>query len=189
MMRISYSRVLQASVMIALATVAGCGGSGAQPASHPAVTQQSSGPTAGPPSSPPATPQAAAIAPGHGSPQDAADGLIQNELAGNMVASCAYIDPGSQSACQNGAGQADHPTGTAKIDGAVISGNEALVEVTGSICSPGSDCQSNTNPALGMPTGSKTFAQAYSQQLGGTGFSPITCIKINGLWYVNPGQN
>lgn len=72
------------------------------------------------------------------------------------------------------------------MDGAVISGKRALVKVTGHVCLSGkSDCQSNSDPEAGMPSGSESFTQAYDKAVAGNAFSPLPCIKVKGRWYVN----
>lgn len=127
------------------------------------------------------------VVPGHQTPQDAVDGLVQSELAGNLSQACGYVAPATQATCNSAASSGSAPpavTGHADILGAVISGTEALVEVTGSVCTSGT-CSSSSDPTLGMPHGSETFAQAYSKAQHGGGFSPVPCIEVNGSWYVN----
>jgi hypothetical protein len=128
--------------------------------------------------------RAPVIAPGHDTPEDAVDGLIQAELAGNSSQICSYLVPSSQSACNQQALPAF--TGNIVVDDDIISGSEALVSATGSICVNGGGCNSNSDPSLGMPTGQDSFAQAYDQALNNSGsFSPVPCIEENGMWYVN----
>jgi hypothetical protein len=68
----------------------------------------------------------------------------------------------------------------------IISGSEALVSATGSICVNGGGCDGNSDPSLGMPAGQAAFAQAYDQALdNSSSFSPVPCIDENGSWYVN----
>jgi len=132
--------------------------------------------------------QAPAIAPGYGTPEDAVAGLIQGELADDSSELCSYLLPSSQSACNQDAQQQPLPafTGNPTIAGGKISGSEALVAVTGSICEDGGECTGNSDPSVGMPNYDETFAQAYEQALNNTGgFSPVPCIEENGNWYVN----
>lgn len=133
---------------------------------------------------------ASVITPGHSTPQDAEEGLIKGELADNWVQACSYIVPSSQSACASAAQGNELPTltGKATVDSAVISGNEALVVVTGSMCSSTTGCASNSVGSTGMPDTYITFTQAYDQVLentSDTSLSPVPCIEENGLWYVN----
>jgi hypothetical protein len=132
--------------------------------------------------------QAPVIAPGYDTPEDAVDGLIQAELADNSSQICSYLVPSSQPACDQQAQQQQLPafTGNITVDNDVISGSEALVSATGSICANGGGCTGNSDPSLGMPGGQETFAQAYDQALNNSGcFSPVPCIEENGMWYVN----
>jgi len=137
----------------------------------------------------PASPQAAVVSPGHDKPQGAVAGLLQAEVAGNGSDLCSYLLPSSQSVCDQDEQTSPLPafTGNVTPDGYAISGSEALVAVTGSICSSeGSGCASNSDPSIGMPNGQETFADAYAQALNNTGsFSPVPCIEENGMWYVN----
>lgn len=124
-----------------------------------------------------------AVAPGHDTPQDAADGLIQAELSGNQQQACTYFVPSAQSSCRGQ--QPQLPKGTAAVKGVVMSGDQALVEVTGHICVQTNECQTSTDPTVGMPKGTVTFTQAYQNALNGVTFTPVPCIKVNGQWYVN----
>jgi hypothetical protein len=132
--------------------------------------------------------QAPVIAPGYDTPEDAVDGLIQAELADNSPQICSYLVPSSQPACDQQAQQQQLPsfTGNITVDNDIISGSEALVSATGSICANGGGCTGNSDPSLGMPDSQETFAQAYDQALSNSGsFSPVPCIEENGMWYVN----
>lgn len=124
---------------------------------------------------------------GFGTPQQVVTGFVQTELAGHWTKLCAYLAPSTRASCTSQAGSlTGKPTGKVTVDGAVIRGKRALVKVTGHVCLSGkTNCQSNSDPMLGMPTGSKTFTQVYNKAVAGGGFSPIPCIKVKGRWYVN----
>lgn len=124
-----------------------------------------------------------AVAPGHDTPEQAADGLIQAELAGNQRLLCSYATPAQQASCRSLFIPAF--TGHLSVAGALTSGDRALVEITGRICQAGNGCQVSTNPSLGMPVGSVTFAQAYDKALHSGEFSPVPCLKVSGKWYVD----
>jgi hypothetical protein len=128
-----------------------------------------------------------AAASGVATPQQVVTEFIQNELAGHWSKLCYYFPPAKRPGCSSDAGSlSGKPTGKLTVDGAVISGTRALVKVTGHICLSGkSDCQGNTDPELGMPTGSETFLQAYDKAVANGAFSPLPCIKVKGQWYVN----
>ena len=95
--------------------------------------------------------------------------------------------PSSQAACNQQAPQLSAFTGNATVDGAVVSGSEALVEVTGSMCSSNSGCNSSSDPSVGMPNDQVTFQQAYDQVMSNSNnsLSPVPCIQDGGQWYVN----
>ena len=97
--------------------------------------------------------------------------------------------PSSLAACEQNAQQLPTFTGDATVAGDVVSGSEALVEVTGSMCAAG-DCASNSDPSMGMPSSQESFADAYDQALssGNSAFSPVPCIEENGEWYINYAQ-
>jgi hypothetical protein len=164
-----------APAALVVVVLAGCGAavtssSGtANPSTSAPVAIQSSGP--------------GAVAPGHGTPQEAADGLIQAELAGNLPLACTYFVPAQQASCRGL--QMSLPKGNVSVDGAIVSGDLALVEITGHVCTTGNGCQTNTNPSLGLPKGSETFEQAYDKALASGNFSPVPCQKVNGKWYVS----
>ena len=176
------SRVL-ATLAVLGAGLAGC--SAASSSSSSGSASSPGGATSPAPSaSVTATPGGtAAVAPGHGTPEQAADGLVQAELAGNLHLACSYAVPSQQASCDSL--QISLPKGHVLVVGALTSGARALVEITGHICMSGNGCQTSTNPSLGMPTGSQTFMQAYNKALTSGEFSPVPCLKVNGKWYVN----
>jgi len=127
------------------------------------------------------------VAGGFGTPQQVVTGFVQTELAGHWSKLCSYFPPAKRSGCTSDAASlSGKPTGKLTVDGAVISGKRALVKVTGHVCLSGkSDCQGNSDPEAGMPSGSETFTQAYDKAVAGNAFSPLPCIKVKGRWYVN----
>jgi hypothetical protein len=164
-----------AAAALAVAGLAGCSA---------AATSSGGAASPGPSASVPAqTGGTATVAPGHDTPQDAADGLIQAELSGDLPLACTYFVPTQQATCREL--QISLPKGHVSVAGAITSGDLALVEITGHVCSSGSGCQTNTDPSLGLPTGSETFKQAYDKALNSGEFSPVPCKKVNGRWYVN----
>jgi hypothetical protein len=130
--------------------------------------------------------------PGYGSPQDAVDGFYQSELAGDWAAVCSYVTPSAQALCLAGTSGQGAATGHVTVGNAVISGNEALVAVTGSICAPSTPCVANSDPSLGMPPSPSQFAVYYQRAVANsttstTVISPIPCSDIGGKWYVEFG--
>jgi hypothetical protein len=177
-----------------LAVTAGCGSassSGAASATAASTTTSTAASTASATTSTGAGARSAAAgsaAAGSATPREAVAGFVQTELAGHWKQLCSYLPPGMRSACISGSTSiSGKPTGKLTVGSAVVSGQRAMVPVTGHICLPGrSDCLGNTNPEAGLPTGSETFTQAYDKAVAaGGGFSPVPCIKVNGRWYVN----
>jgi len=132
--------------------------------------------------------------PGHGTPQDAVEGLMQGVARGNWILACSYAAPDTRQACFQS--NADFGTDTGQIttiDGADINGDYALVEITGTVCNKLVGCVSNLNPSSGMPTSPSDFRTAYDAALPSTPhrigliISPLPMIKVNGQWYVNYG--
>jgi hypothetical protein len=176
-----YAVVRAAAVACALSfVVAACGGAAAGPATSgthspaAATTASNAAPSSGP---------ADAI-----TPQDAENGLIKGELADNWTQACSYIVPSTQPICNQAAQKGALPifTGQAIVAGAAISGSEALVAVTGSMCGTTTGCASNSDPSVGMPSSKVTFIQAYEKALNNSNsLSPVACIEENGKWYIN----
>ena len=143
-----------------------------------------------PPTTPPPTTTAT---PGYGSPEDAVDGFYQGELAGDWAAVCSYVTPSAQAPCLAGTSGQGAATGQVTVGQAMISDNEALVSVTGSICAPSSPCVTNSDPSLGMPPSLSQFPADYQTAVANstsgstTVISPMPCSQINGKWYVNFG--
>jgi hypothetical protein len=199
-----YAVVRAAAVACALSfVVAACGGAAAGPATSgthspaAATTASSAAPSSGPASasaplsaSAAAKPaESAATAPADAiTPQDAENGLIKGELADNWTQACSYIVPSTQPICNQAAQKGALPifTGQATVAGAAISGSEALVAVTGSMCGTTTGCASNSDPSVGMPSSKVTFIQAYEKALNNSNsLSPVACIEENGKWYIN----
>ncbi len=143
--------------------------------------------------------------PGNDSPADAVDGFYQNELAGDWLAVpppfpsalhgvCSYVIPSAQDLCDAGTVGQGPATGRVTVGQAVVSGDEALVPVTGNICAPSSPCVSNADPTTGMPLGPSEFAADYQAAVANstgstTVLSPMPVSEVNGQWYVDFGQS
>ena len=136
---------------------------------------------------------AGGVSPGHDSPKAAADGFITDLVAGG-TSWCSYVDPADQSTCVTGASEAGLTvTGTFQIRNQVIVGSEAIVSVTGSLCTRSNasvttagGCDSNSDPDAGLPPGAGTFAVAYSAAVNNsTDYNAVPCVAVNGSWYVN----
>ena len=160
-------------IAVLVACLAGCSAA-ASSSTGTASVATSSGPRAS---------ATAVVVPGHDTPEQAADGLIQAEQAGNQRLLCSYAVPSQQANCRSL--QIFVLKGHISVVGALTSGDRALVEITGHTCWAGNGCQDSTDPSLGMPGGSLTFTQAYNKALTSNEFSPVPCLKVNGKWYVN----
>jgi len=178
-----------------LGVTAGCGSAATSGGASGVATVMASGGASGGGSTGSATAASTAgagtgtgsVAGGSGTPQQVVTGFVQTELAGHWSELCSYFPPAKRSGCTSDAASLKgKPTGKLTVDGAVISGKRALVKVTGHVCLSGkSDCQGNSDPEAGMPSGSETFTQAYDKAVAGNAFSPLPCIKVKGRWYVN----
>jgi lysophospholipase L1-like esterase len=138
----------------------------------------------------PATPSpSGSIAPGHATPQEAVDGFFQARFQGNETLACSYASPASRANCSSQNSQEPAITGNIAFNGADVSGQFALVELTGHLCYPGRACESNTNPLLNMPASPASFQQVYLALVKSTTytFSPYPCIRVGGMWYINLG--
>jgi hypothetical protein len=113
--------------------------------------------------------------------------MFQSELAGDWSDSCYYKDFAFQ---QPGVCPSDMTGNTVKgsyqIVNQIISGNAALVFVTGSVCyGDGGGCLGNSDPTAGAPRSPADFSSAFGQAANdGNTFSPIPCYLVNGQWYV-----
>ncbi len=135
---------------------------------------------------------------GSATPSDAVTGLIAGLLANSAQQACQYVLPSQQSACEAGTDPAflaiTGYSGSATVVGQTVSDDEALVEVTGSLCitksgnSAGPQCAGNNEASTGMPSGTTTFASAYTAALTTPNLSPFPCQQVDGKWYVSSGS-
>jgi hypothetical protein len=190
MIRAGIPALLLATAAV-LAVTAGCGSASSSGAAGGTVSSTGSAASATAAGTASATTSTGAgarsAAAGFATPRAAVAGFVRTELAGHWTQLCSYFPPGKRSACVSGSGSiSGKPTGKLTVGSAVVSGKRAMVRVTGHICLSGkTDCQGNTNPEAGLPTGSETFTQAYDKAVAGGAFSPVPCVKVNGRWYVN----
>ncbi len=138
------------------------------------------------------SPSGAPVTQGHGSPAAAIAGLYQSELNSNWSATngaCSYVQPDAQAACVSLEGGNGAATGNFQIHATVTQGNEALVEVTGSITAPGSPAVSNSDPVTGMPGSGSSFPTVFDDLVNSSAtiMSPAPCIEVNGQWYADVG--
>ncbi len=158
-----------AGLAVVASLAAGCGG-GHSPQAVPPVAEPF-------PSAGDATPQAAVA------------GFMEG-LSKGPSGACLYVTPQDLLDC----GQAFTSTISFSATGlglgeSTIHGTEALVSVTGRICttiSGKTTCATNTNRSAGQPAQSTTSAFAADFSRGGTlGKRAIPCAEVDGLWYVD----
>jgi hypothetical protein len=137
------------------------------------------------------------IVPGHCTPEQAVDGFFHGELAGDWAQACSYVVPSGQAVCQQDASAAASSpnsapfTGKVTIGVEVIFGSRALVGSAGSLCGSSGACISTNSDSGGMPdSGAAAFETVYNESMSNAdgdyaSFSPLPCLKENGLWYVN----
>jgi hypothetical protein len=134
------------------------------------------------------------VAPGHGSPGAAVLGYVRSLSNKDPDGACGYAAPSEQSACTSSLTQAPkdqlpyfHNEAIAYV---VTHGTQALVGITGSLCSPGStpECVTNTDPAAVFSSG-KSFASLWSQAQAASSsssnsYSLAPCVEVSGKWYL-----
>lgn len=118
---------------------------------------------------------------GYDTPADAVDGFYQALLGGTPAQACAY----ATSPCPDfGSGRI---IGSVSIVDAVSQGDEALVEITGTICR--SAICVPLNDRLVMPNGPASFSAAWASLMSdvyGWAGSPLPCVQdpATGQWRV-----
>jgi hypothetical protein len=117
---------------------------------------------------------------GYTTPADAVDGFYQALLGGTPAQACAY----ATSPCPAfGSGRI---TGNVSIVDAMSRGDEALVEVTGTVCHSAT-CVPLTDRVL-MPTGPASFSTSWASLTAGVygwAGSPLPCVRdATGQWHV-----
>ncbi|GAC1366416.1 MAG: hypothetical protein NVSMB32_10700 [Actinomycetota bacterium] len=129
----------------------------------------------------------AGVAPGNGSPAAAVAGFLDALVGAHPAAACAYVVPSQQAACPG----VVTPLGVS-IDGdpirigeTYVLGTQALVVPLGTICV--GQCQTNTNPRLGLPANDAGFADAYKAATD-TDILTTACQQVAGKWYVFLGN-
>jgi hypothetical protein len=191
-MHIRDSSSFPVAAVFLIAALAGCGNAAsptAQSGNPNATGHSTTALASAQPSKGASATQSSSASPGHDSPEAAADGFLQGELLRKRALACSYVEPATQSICTSAMSQAPAFTGSLAVVSAVISGNLALAEVIGHECTNGAGCSSNANSSSGLPSGSLTFKRAYNEASNSTNsFTPVPCIKVNGMWYVNLTQ-
>lgn len=125
------------------------------------------------------------------SPKGAVIGLLQGFKDKKAAEVCKYTYAGPSVTTQQcitqvaAALKTGSFTGSYKIGNVSVSGDKALVAVTGKFSFLGQTID-NSDPNAGLPSGSTTFTDAYGQANESSDNSPtVPLVKINGKWLVN----
>lgn len=128
--------------------------------------------------------------PGHGSPGSVVAGLVASLASKHLKNQCAYVPPDDQAPCRSQvsqvpASQMPYATNFA-LGYVVISGDKAVVGMTGKFCTPGKspECFTNDDPAAIFST-AKSFAALWANAIKPSKiYSLNPCIEIGGKWYM-----
>ncbi|NNN22249.1 MAG: hypothetical protein HKL80_09650 [Acidimicrobiales bacterium] len=138
-------------------------------------------------------------------PTSAVNSFMSALFSKNASAACQYATGETTSECNvfvediyNGG----NVSGSLNAANYQVSGTEALVTVVGQVCGgvfaqiSGKKCQTNSNPNVGLPSGSTSFAKAWFDNNSNGSIFTVPCEKLNGTWYVylqntpsNPGNS
>ncbi len=133
------------------------------------------------------------------SPQTAVNTFLRIFNNGDASSACTAVEPSFQSKCLKEmkvllAFTTPASGGHLTAANYVIDGNQALVTVVGSYCLTVSflkqtkkQCTSNYDPSKGLPTGSETFATAFSKDSNSSNLMAVPCVLVSGKWYVDLG--
>jgi hypothetical protein len=130
-----------------------------------------------------AGPQPSSVTPGQDTPQAVVAAIYQAEITGDWTTACGLVTPDVQATCNSledgnpAADSGSHFT----VGRAVIQGNEALVEVRGSMCFSGSCGQ-----VQAMPASPGDFQTVFDSVVASSAsiLSPVPCVNIGSKWYV-----
>jgi hypothetical protein len=137
--------------------------------------------------------------PGDGSPGGSLLGTLTSAQAGDFTKFCSYFPPSKQDDCNStysGIPAASLKTAMPTYKNVVVTytaidGDEALVDVTGTICDPSQtpSCTSNSDPAALLDSG-KPFTTLWSESVANSsGYTPFAMTKVNGKWYNYQGSD
>jgi hypothetical protein len=131
----------------------------------------------------------AATAPGHDSPDAAAQG---EHDATTPAQHCAYYPPSALASCQ--AILAEAPASSSwtvrnfALGYLAVDGNKALAGTTGTWCPPDASCWSNDDPAA-IFSQAKPFPVLWAESVAAkmsasTSYSLTPLVKVGGNWYL-----
>ncbi len=102
---------------------------------------------------------------------------------------CRYVDPAVRATCASHAGLGTYSGQNIKIGKPVISGDRALVAITGTLYLNGSSL-SITDPQSGMPNKTISFDQAWKQAVSSSSSLVLSnraasaMKRVSGKWYI-----
>ena len=122
------------------------------------------------------------------SAQSVASTMVADLQQGNFSQICVLVPPAQQVKCQSDVGQLSVQHATFKnlaLGTVTVNGDQALLEMTGSVCVGSGQCISNSDPNVAI-SGGKNFEQAYTQAVSASSSTPfiVPLVKQNGKWYV-----
>ena len=188
----SFSSKLRVPAAAALLAVAACGSAGSSGSAASAAPSWVKALGAG------VTVTAGNAPPGDGSPGASLLSTLASADAGDVAKFCSYFPPSDQASCNLAyAGMSAAALKTAMptdkkvvVTYTAIDGDEALVDVTGTVCNTGEapGCTSNSDPAALLDSG-KPFATLWAECVASTsGYTPFVMTKVNGKWYNYQGD-
>jgi hypothetical protein len=180
-----------AAALLVAAAVAACGSGGSGGSGPSAAPSWAKALGAG------VTVTAGNVSPGDGSPGGSLLGALTGAEAADFSKFCSYFPPSEQDNCNStysGVPAASLKTAMPTYKNVVVTytaidGNEALVNVTGTICDPNQtpSCISNSDPAAVFDSGNP-FTTLWSESVANSSsYSPAPMTKVNGKWYIYQG--
>jgi hypothetical protein len=182
-----------ALLVVVVAGVAACGSGGSGGSGPSAAPSWAKALGAG------VTVTAGNASPGDGSPGGSLLGALTGAEAVDFAKFCSYFPPSEQDNCNStysGVPAASLKTAMPTHKNVVVTytaidGDEALVNVTGTICDPNQtpSCISNSDPAAVFDSG-KPFTTLWSESVANSSsYTPTPMTKVNGKWYIYQGSN
>jgi len=121
------------------------------------------------------------------------NGFLHGLDTANYAVACDYVEPDLRAQCRGQLSRLENDGSTLTAHAELISGNEALVGVTGKMCDV-IGCTIYHVPPLSELEG--TFARLYKLQttdgydsytgIYNSPIAPTPCTEIGGQWYVGP---
>jgi hypothetical protein len=179
-----------AGLLVVAVVVAACGSGGAGSSAAPSWAKALG---AG------VTVTAGNASPGDGSPGGSLLGALTAAEDADYAKFCSYFSPAEQDNCNSmysgvpaASLKTEMPTSkNVAVTYTAIDGDEALVNVTGTICDPNQtpSCISNSDPEAFFDSG-KPFTTLWSESVANSStYTPAPMTKVNGKWYMYQGSD